>query len=139
MEQGRATSVICLDFCEASDIVPRHILLSGLIWVLKGGIYDGQEDVVNESTSKQRQVMSSIPQGSALGLVLLGLFINKKDGCIECTLSKSSSTADGTEGRDAILMDLDRLEKQAHRNLMRFGESKLSHCFFIREVLQPAL
>lgn len=80
------------------------------------------------------------PWGSVLGPVPvpLSVFIRKIDSCIDCSLSKLSSAADRTEGRDAIVMDLDRLEKRDHGNLMRFGRNKLPHCFFVREVLQPS-
>ncbi|PKU46222.1 rna-directed dna polymerase from mobile element jockey-like [Limosa lapponica baueri] len=84
----------------------------------------------NGSMSKQKPVMSSVPQGSVLGPALFNIFVGDMDNRIECTLSefpddaKLCDTVDTLEGRNAIQRDLARLEKWAHVNLMKFNQAK---------------
>ncbi|PKU27700.1 rna-directed dna polymerase from mobile element jockey-like [Limosa lapponica baueri] len=80
--------------------------------------------------STWRSMKSSVPQGSILGPGLFIIFFSNINSGIDCILSKFvdntklSGVVDRLERWDVIQRDLDRLEKWAHVNFMRFSKAK---------------
>ncbi|GAB0203069.1 mitochondrial enolase superfamily member 1 [Grus japonensis] len=81
--------------------------------------------------SKWRTATSgNVPQRSVLGLALFNILVSDMDSGIERTLCKFANNTklcgvvDTLEGRDAIQRDLDRLERWARANRMKFNKAK---------------
>jgi len=101
-----------------------HLLDKELAGWLHSKSCNQQPDIRVETSDEWR------PSGVGTGMGAVNIFGSVMDSGTECTLSKFADdtklcgVVDMLEGRDAIQRDLDRLERWACENLMKFNKAK---------------
>lgn len=132
VDKRRATDITYPDLCKAVDAATHNTPVSKLDrhgfdrWTMQW-IKNWKDGHTQEPDV---QLTSGIPQGLAQQPALSHTFISNVDSEIECTMSNSANNIKPygvfcvLEGRDAIQRDLNRHERWACANLLKFNKTK---------------
>jgi hypothetical protein len=111
VDEGVPYDVIFLDFAKALDKMPRERLLTKLsahgirgatlCWIRNWLAGRPQREVLNGKSSSWEEVLSGVPQGILLGLMLFLIFINDLSGVARMTDAVKKFADDTTVGQSA--------------------------------------
>jgi len=141
VDEGKAVDVVYLEPNKAFDTVSHSILLEKLApygldrhtlcWVKTWLDSQAQRAVMNGVKSSWQLITGGVPHGSVLGPVLFKISINDLDEgssapsvSLQMTPSWAAVLICLLEGRQALQRDLDRLDRWAETNCMRFNKAK---------------
>uniref|UniRef100_A0A803TBS9 Reverse transcriptase domain-containing protein n=1 Tax=Anolis carolinensis TaxID=28377 RepID=A0A803TBS9_ANOCA len=149
VDTGNAVDVAYLDFSKAFDKVPHGLLANKLVkcgldkttvrWICNWLSKRTQRVLTNALSSSWKEVTSGVPQGSILGPVLFNIFINDLDEGLEGSIikfaddTKLGGITKTPEDRNRIQNDLNRLERWAETNKMKFNRDKCKILHFGRK------
>jgi hypothetical protein len=142
IDQGKAFDIVFLDFAKAFDKVPRERLLEKLrahgirgrvlAWIRAWLTGRRQRVVLNGKQSSWADVLSGVPQGSVLGPILFGVYINDIDTVAKfieilrkfADDTKLGQMAGTEEERAKLQLALDKLCEWANKWAMEFNVKK---------------
>ena len=140
LDKNFSIDVIYLDFQMAFNTIPHQRLLSKVhAYGIRGQVYDWirnfllnrrQRVVLNNSKSNWTEVISSVPQGSVLGPILLILYINDLPDALSCVSklftddTKLYRTVDSYGDSNMLQMDLYELDNWSESWQMKFNIQK---------------
>ena len=144
IDVGSPVDIIYLDFQKAFDKVPHQRLLLKLKahgiedsitdWIEQWLTDRRQRVVVDGEVSNWKSVLSGVPQGSVLGLILFLIYINDLDDSITTKVLKFADDTKlfrkvNTDGdKQHLQNDLDRLVKWSDKwQMLNFGKCKCLH------------
>uniref|UniRef100_A0A803TCK4 Reverse transcriptase domain-containing protein n=1 Tax=Anolis carolinensis TaxID=28377 RepID=A0A803TCK4_ANOCA len=149
VDTGNAMDVAYLDFSKAFDKVPHDLLANKLVkcgldkttvrWICNWLSERTQRVLTNASSSSWKEVTSGVPQSSVRGPVLFNIFINKLDEGLEGPIikftddTKLGGITNTPEDRSRIQNDLNRLERWAETNKMKFNRDRCKILHFGRK------
>ena len=135
IDEGSSIDAIYLNFAKAFDSVPHEWLLKKvealgiesdtLQWIRDFLVGRHQRVSMNGSVSDRVAVKSGIPQGSVLGLILFGAFINDLLGAIS---SMCAMYADMTQ-KSMVLSTIVKTEISYRRALMHWSIGQILDSF----------